>query len=63
MEVVKSGTSVRYLTLILTAPGKPGASVSSLKLTRSGYSVVIRIGSRSERVVVDGSSVKITPLK
>ena len=63
VEVVRSGTNVRYLTLIVPAAGSPSASVSGLRLTATGYSVVIRIGSRSERVVADGAKVTVTPLE
>jgi hypothetical protein len=62
VEVARSGTSTRYLTLIVAAPGSPTATVSSLQLTSTGYRVVVTIGGRSERVVVDGSNASITPL-
>lgn len=62
VEVVRSGTSTRFLTLLLTAPGTPASGVSELKLTSTGYSVVIKVGAKRERVVVNGSAVTITPL-
>ncbi len=62
VEVVKTGTSVRYLTLLVPAAGTPSATVSNLTLTAAGYSVVVTVGSRSERVTVSGTSATITPL-
>jgi hypothetical protein len=62
VEVIQRGKTIRYLTLIVPAAGKPASGVSQLKLTKTGYSVVVKIGSKSERVVVNGSQVSITPL-
>lgn len=62
VEVVRSGSSTRFLTLLLTAPGTPASGVSELKLTSTGYSVVIKVGAKRERVVVNGAAVTITPL-
>jgi hypothetical protein len=62
VEVVKTGTSVRYLTLLVPAAGTPSATFSKLTLTSTGYSVVVTVGSRSERVTVNGTSATITPL-
>jgi hypothetical protein len=62
VEAVKSGTKVRFLTLIVPAQGRPQATVSGLRLTRNGYSVTITIDGRSERVVAGRSSVSITPV-
>jgi hypothetical protein len=62
VEVIRKGRNVRFLTLIVTAPGAPASGVSELKLMPTGYSVRIKIGSRYERVVVDGSRTTITPL-
>jgi hypothetical protein len=62
VEVVKSGTSVRYLTLIVPAAGQPSARVSGLRTTATGYSVVVTIGGRSERVTVSATGASIVPL-
>jgi hypothetical protein len=62
VEVLRSGTNVRFLTLIVPAAGTPSAGVSELKLTSTGYSVVVKIGAKRERVVVNGSTVTITAL-
>ncbi len=62
VEVVRSGASTRFLTLLLTAPGTPASGVSELKLTSTGYSVIVKVGANRERVVVSGSSVTITAL-
>jgi hypothetical protein len=56
------GHSVRYLTLIVPADGRPAAVVSGLRLTSTGYTVEIRIGSRAARVTVSGSSVWVHDL-
>lgn len=61
-EATQRGRSVRYLTLIVPAAGRPEATVSGLRLTSSGYSVTITIGGRSERVTVSGTSVWIHEL-
>jgi hypothetical protein len=53
VEVVTSGTSVRYLTLIVPAAGRPAATVADLRITTTGYSMVVTIGGKSERVTVD----------
>jgi hypothetical protein len=62
VEVVKTGATVRYLTLVVPAAGAPSASVSKLTLTTTGYSLVVTIGTRSERVTVDGTAATITPI-
>jgi hypothetical protein len=62
VEVVKSGTSVRYLTLIVPAAGRPAATVTSLRITATGYSMVVTIGGKSERVTVDGATASIVAL-
>jgi hypothetical protein len=62
VEVARSGTAVRYLTLIVPAEGRPAATVTDLRITSTGYSMVVTIGSRSERVTVDGSSASIVAL-
>lgn len=62
VEVVRGGTNVRFLTLLVPAAGTPSSCVSELKLTPTGYSVVIKVGGKRELVVVDGSRVSITPL-
>jgi hypothetical protein len=62
VQAIRTGTSVRYLTLIAPSEGAPNAQVSSLRLTSGGYSVTITVGGRSERVIASGSTVSITPL-
>jgi hypothetical protein len=62
VEFRRAGSNVRFLTLIVPAPGTAASGVSELKLTSTGYSVVIKVGSKRERVVVSGTSVSITPL-
>lgn len=62
VEVVKSGRSVRYLTLIVPAAGQPAATISGLRTTATGYSVVVTIGGKSERVTVNGTTASIVPL-
>lgn len=62
VEVVKSGTSVRYITLIVPAAGQPRATISGLKTTTSGYTVVVTIGGKSERVTVSATGAWVVPL-
>lgn len=62
VEAVRTGTSVRYLTLIAPAEGAPVVGVRDLHLTSGGYSVTITMDGHSERVVTNGSTVSITPL-
>lgn len=62
IEVTQRGTSVRYLTLLVPSEGVPAATVSGQTVTSDGYSLVVTIGGRSERLVVNGKSATITPL-
>jgi len=62
VEVVKTGTSVRYLTLIVPAAGRPLATIRDLRITSFGYSLVVSVGSKSERVTVTASGATIVPL-
>jgi hypothetical protein len=62
VEAAQRGRSVRYLTLVVPAAGRPVAVVSGLRLTSTGYTVEIRIGARHERVTVSGSSVWVHEL-
>jgi hypothetical protein len=59
LEVSQRGTSVRFVTLIATAAGRPSPEVQAFVPTRYGYSLRVRIGTRVERVVVNGTSVSI----
>lgn len=63
VEVVKTGTSVRYLTLLVPAADSPVASVTGLRLTPTGYTVTIAIGGHAERVTVNGTSTVVTTLR
>jgi hypothetical protein len=56
-EAVLRGSHVRFLTLIVPAAGRPSASVSDLRLTATGYTVTVRIGSHAQRVTVSGDSL------
>jgi hypothetical protein len=62
VEFRRSGTSARFLTLLMPAAGDPGCRISGLRLTATGYSVVVSSKGRSERVVVSGTTATITPL-
>ena len=62
VQAVRTGTSVRYLTLIAPAEGTPDVIATGLRLTAGGYAVTITVGERSERVVVGTKSVSITPV-
>jgi hypothetical protein len=60
--VARRGRNVRFLTLLVAAPGNPASSVRDLKLTPMGYTVVVTIGRKSERVTVNGTAASIVPL-
>lgn len=62
VEAIRTGTSVRYLTLIAPTEGAPSAQVSNLRVTSGGYAVTITVGAKSERVIASGAEVSITPL-
>jgi hypothetical protein len=62
VETTVSGTTGRFLTLLVTGAGSPAATIGSLRLTATGYSVVVTLGGHSERVVVRGGVATITPL-
>lgn len=62
VEFRRAGGNVRFLTLLVPSAGAPSSSVSQLALTSTGYTVVVSIGGRRERVSVDGATVSITPL-
>jgi hypothetical protein len=62
VQAIRSGTSVRYLTLVAPYEGAPNVLASDLRQTAGGYAVTITVGGRSERVIASGSAVSITPL-
>jgi hypothetical protein len=62
VQAVRTGTTVRYLTLIVPAETTPQAATSNLLLTSTGYRVTVTMNGRSERVVADGSSITVTAL-
>jgi hypothetical protein len=62
VEVVRRGTNVRFLTLIVPAEGEATAAVTGLRLTTDGYRVTVTIGGHSDRVVVSGTLITVTPL-
>ena len=62
VETTVAGTTGRFLTLLVSGAGAPTATIGSLHLTATGYSVVVTVGGHSERVVVRGSVATITPL-
>jgi hypothetical protein len=57
VEAIRTGSNVRFLTLIVPSSGKATAKVSQLVVTTTGYSVTITIGVHSERVTVSGTSI------
>jgi hypothetical protein len=63
VQVARSGRNVRFLTLLVTGAGRPRAAVSGLRLTPTGYSVIVTVGGRSERVTVHGTTADIAPLR
>jgi hypothetical protein len=62
VEVLKSGKTARYVTLLSTHAGAPATTVTGFQLTSDGYRATVTIGGKSERVVVSGGTATITPL-
>ena len=62
VETTVSGSTGQFLTLLVPGAGTPAARIGSLRLTATGYSVVVTVGGRSERVQVRGGVATITPL-
>ena len=54
VETTVSGSTGQFLTLLVPGAGTPAARIGSLRLTATGYSVVVTVGGRSERVQVRG---------
>jgi hypothetical protein len=61
-EAILRGSSVRYLTLIAVAPGRPNADVSGVRLRPDGFGLTVTVDGRSERVAANGTDVWVTPL-
>jgi hypothetical protein len=63
VESRRSGTSARFLTLLVPyATTRPRVTVTDLRLTSTGYAMTVTVGSRSERVVAGVASSRVTPL-
>jgi hypothetical protein len=62
VQAVRTGTSVRYLTLIAPTEGAPDVQVTNLRVSAGGYAATITVGGMSERVIANGSTVSVTPL-
>jgi hypothetical protein len=61
-EAIRTGTNVRYVTLIVPAAGRPGPKVGGFRLTSTGYTITVAIGIHAERLTVGGTSVSLTKL-
>lgn len=62
VEAIEQGRTVRYLTLIAVAPGRPTVDVTGLRIGARGYRLTLTIGDRVERVATDASSIWVVPL-
>ena len=62
VEGIVRGRTVRYLTLIAVATGRPTVRVSGLEVRPGGFGLTLTVGSRVEQVLVDGSRIEVTPL-
>ena len=60
LEVAQRARNVRYVTLLVPAAGRPSPEVLAFTRTSGGYRLRIRIGGRTERIEVSGSSVTVT---
>jgi hypothetical protein len=59
----RSGQSVRFLTLIVPVPdASVVVRVVSVRTLADGFSLVVSVGGRTERMVVSGAAVSIVPL-
>ena len=59
IEAVKTGRTVRYLTLLVPSEGQAAVSVSELSVTPNGFSLMVTIDGHAEVVSVtpSGSSI------
>lgn len=63
VESRRSGTSVRFLTLLVPyGATRPQVTVTDIHLTSSGYAMTVTVGAACERVVAGATSSRITPL-
>lgn len=63
VESRRTGRVARFLTLIVPVPdATTPVHAGSVRLSTYGYSVVVTAGIITERVVVSGSGISITPL-
>jgi hypothetical protein len=59
----RSGRAAHFLTLIVPVPDATVAvRVISVRSFAGGFSLVVSVGERTERMVVQGASVSVTPL-
>jgi hypothetical protein len=56
-EVIQTGRSVRYITLVVPARGQPKPSIKSFKASSGGFDITMTNNGRTERLVVGGSKV------
>ena len=63
IEVPARGSAVRYITLVSPTSGPDSAvTVRDVKVTLTGFSFVVTIDGRSERVTATGSGARVMPL-
>jgi hypothetical protein len=63
VEVIKSGSSVRYLTVLVPdADGRFSVSFAGVKTWSSGFSAVITVNGRTERVTATATGSSVVPL-
>lgn len=64
VEARRYGTAVRFLTVLIPyASVRPAVSISGLRLSASGYSMIVTVGGRRESIVAAGTGSSITPLE
>ena len=59
VEATLRGSTVRYLTLVVPGAASPRVRISSLRVTATGYSLVVTVDGRTERVNVTSTSSTI----
>ena len=60
VEATLRGSQVRYLTLVAPGAAAPRIRVSSLRVSATGYSMLLTVDGRTERVTVTSTSSTIT---
>lgn len=61
-EVIQTGRSVRYITLLVPGSGQPRPNLRSFKTIPGGYMIRLTNNGKTEQLSVSGSTVKVYAL-